>query len=256
MSRKTARQSLDFDSPPRKPAKYRHQQFTPPRHAREQIRATQNDDEDDDYERDSPCSSQTGSTRIRLQERWKIVGTKDKATTTCNEFEEWIEEHGCAEMSKAGQFEDLRPAATDAGGFKRVHVSHCNNFIVDNFGELNWFVSLQGYNPTTERPYGFVKRTQFNCPYRWRCKCYVALSVKEYSDKYVLLQAGERTMPSHERSSGILNPKQKGPVERAARSAPLALGTQIHTSMQNFSPGRHIPYDRRSRKAVDRLRFA
>jgi hypothetical protein len=105
LMRKTARQSLDFDSPPRKPAKYRHQQFTPPRHARELIKAS---------------------------------------------------------------------------------------------------------------------------------KCYVALSVKEFSDKYVLLQAGEHTMSSHERSSGILNPKQKGAVERAARSAPLALGTQIHTSMQKF----------------------
>jgi hypothetical protein len=28
MSRKTARQSLDFDSPPPKPAKYRHQRFS------------------------------------------------------------------------------------------------------------------------------------------------------------------------------------------------------------------------------------
>jgi hypothetical protein len=122
-------------------------------------------------------------------------------------------------MAKAGQFEDLHPAANDVGGFKRVHVSHCNNFNVNIFGELNWFVSLQGYNPTTELPSGLVKRTQFNCPYRWQCKCYVALSAKEYSD---MLQAGEHTMSSHEKSSSILNPKQKGAVERAARSAPLA----------------------------------
>jgi hypothetical protein len=33
MLHKTARQSLDFDSPPSKLAKYRHQRFTPPRHA-------------------------------------------------------------------------------------------------------------------------------------------------------------------------------------------------------------------------------
>jgi hypothetical protein len=144
-------------------------------------------------------------------------------------------------MAKAGQFEDLRPAPSDVGGFKRVHVSHCNIFNVDNFGELNWFVSLQGYKSTTERPTGLVNRTQFNCPYRWRCKCNVALSMKEYRDKYVLLQAGEHTMSSHAESSSILNPKQKGAVERAAQSAPLALGSQIHTSMQNFSPGRHIP---------------
>ncbi len=137
MSRKTARQSLDFESPPPKPAKHRHQRFTAPRHAREQIRTTQYDDDDDDYARDSLCSSQTGSTRIRLQERWKIIGTKDKATTTLDVIDEWIENHARAEMAKAGRFEDLRPAPTDVGGFKRVHVSNCNLFNVDNFGDLN-----------------------------------------------------------------------------------------------------------------------
>ena len=211
------------------------------------------DDDDEDIERDSLCSSQTGSTRIRLQERWRIIGTKSKATSSLTEINQWIEEHALAEMAKAGQFEDLRPALTDVGGFKRVHVSNWINSCVDTFGELNWFVSLQGYTPTTERPNGLINRTQYNCPYRFRCKCYVALSVKEYRDKIVLLQAGEHTMSSHVVSSGILNPKQRGAVERAARSAPLALGSQIHASMQNFSPGRHIPYDKRSRKAVDRL---
>ena len=124
---------------------------------------------------------------------------------------------------------------------------------MDDVGDLKWFVCLQGYKSTSERPTKLFNRTQYNCPYRWRCQCYVALSVKEYNDKYVLLQAGEHTMSSHVESSGILNPKQRGAVERAARSAPLSLGSQIHASMQNFSPGRHIPYDRRSRKAVDRL---
>ena len=124
MSRKTARQSLEFDSPPRQHAKYRHPQVTPPRRAREQIQATQ-DDDDDDIERDSLCSSQTGSTRIRLQERWRIIGTKNKVTTPDNEIQQWIQEHAVAEMAKAGHFEDLRPASTDVGGFKRVHVSQC-----------------------------------------------------------------------------------------------------------------------------------
>ena len=123
MSRKkTARQSLDFDSPPPKPVKYRHERFTPPRHARDAIGTTQFD-EDDLYERDSIGSSQTGSTRIRLQERWRVIGTKNKATTTLHEFNEYMEEHARAEMTKAGNFEDLRSAATDVGGFKRVQVS-------------------------------------------------------------------------------------------------------------------------------------
>ncbi len=91
MSRKTARQSLDFDSPPPKPAKYRHQQITPPRHAHERIRARQHDD--DDCERSSLCSSQTGSTRIRLQERWRNIRTKDKATCNPENIKQWIEDH-------------------------------------------------------------------------------------------------------------------------------------------------------------------
>ena len=135
MSRKPARQSLDFDSPPRQSAKYRHPQFTPPRHVREQIPATQDDDEE--FERDSLCSSQTGSTRIRLQEKWRVFRTKDKATNSLDEIKEWIDAHGRAEMAKAGQYEDLRPAPSDAGGFKRVHVSQYNNFILNNFCKLN-----------------------------------------------------------------------------------------------------------------------
>ena len=41
MSRKTARQSLAFDSPPRQAPKFRCEHFTPPRDAREEIPATQ-----------------------------------------------------------------------------------------------------------------------------------------------------------------------------------------------------------------------
>jgi len=114
-------------------------------------------------------------------------------------------------------------------------------------------LSVQGYKSTTERTSGLLSRTQYNCPYRRTCECYVALSVKEFRDRFILLQAGDHTLQSHVRSSGILNPKQKGAVARAARAAPLALGSQIHASMQNFSPGRQVPYDRRSRKAVARL---
>jgi hypothetical protein len=88
----------------------------------QRIRARQHDDDDyDDYERSSLCSSQTGSTRIRLQERWRIVGTKDKATCNPENITRWIEDHAHAEMAKAGQFEDLRPAHTDVGGFQ-VHM--------------------------------------------------------------------------------------------------------------------------------------
>jgi hypothetical protein len=56
---------------------------------------------------------------------------------------------------------------------------------------------------------------------------------------------------SHIDSKGILTVKQRGAVDRVARATPL--GTQVHASLQNFSPGRRVPSDQRSRKAVDRL---
>ncbi len=76
-------------------------------------------------------------------------------------------------------------------------------FNFDNFGEL---IS------TTEQTSGLLNRIQYNCPYRIRCKCYVAISVKEYRDRFVLLQAGEHTLQSHVVSSSIFKPKQKGAV--------------------------------------------
>ena len=33
----------------------------------------------------------------------------------------------------------------------------------------------------------------------------------------------------------------------------MSVGSQVHASMQNFSPGRRIPYDARSRQAVARI---
>jgi hypothetical protein len=47
--------------------------------------------------------------------------------------------------------------------------------------------------------------------------------------------------------------KQSGSAERAGRSAPMSVGSQVHASMQNFSPCRRVPYDERSRQAVARI---
>jgi hypothetical protein len=151
MSRKkTARQSLDFESPPPKPAKYRHERVTPPRHARDQI-GTRQFEEDDLYERDSVGSSQTGSTRVRLQERWRVIGIKEKATTTHDQFNEWMQEHGRAEMAKAGLHEDLNPVATDVGGFKLVNVSYFNLFHVDKSDLECFFAGIQCNHRSEER---------------------------------------------------------------------------------------------------------
>ena len=99
----------------------------------------------------------------------------------------------------------------------------------------------------SERVNGF-KRIQYNCPFRYKCNCYVAIFVKEYGDKWVILQAGKHKLDSHSASLGILTVKQRVAVQKAARTAPLAVGTQIHAALQNFSPGRQVPYDQRSQK--------
>jgi hypothetical protein len=86
-----------------------------------------------------------------------------------------------------------------------------------------------------------------------KCGCYISFSVKEYADRIVLLQSGNHTPESHLHGLGILSVKQRGAVERAARSAPMSVGSQVHASLQNFSPGRRIPYDARYREAVARI---
>jgi hypothetical protein len=93
----------------------------------------------------------------------------------------------------------------------------------------------------------------YNCPYRYKCGCYCALSVKTYSDKVEVALAGEHTVASHTRSSGVLSVKQRSAVKMAVRSSPHAVGSQVHASLENFSPGKRVPFDSRSQKAVARL---
>ena len=112
---------------------------------------------------------------------------------------------------------------------------------------------LQSYISSHDISKNGFKRTTFLCPYRHKCGFYCSFATKEYSDRIVLLQAGTHTPESHLGGKGILSVKQRGAVARAARSAPMAVGSQVHASMQNFSPGRRIPYDAGSRQAVARI---
>ena len=77
--------------------------------------------------------------------------------------------------------------------------------------------------------------------------------MKDYKDKVTLLQSGEHSLDSHAESKGILTPKQRGAVVRAVRAAPMAVGAHVHSNLQNSSPGKHVPFDLRSRAAVNRL---
>ncbi len=96
-------------------------------------------------------------------------------------------------------------------------------------------------------------RDVYSCPYRFKCGCYCALSVKTFTDKVEVALAGEHTADSHNRSSGILSVKQRTAGKRAVRSLPQMVGSQVHAVLENFSPGKRISFDSRSQKAVARL---
>ena len=84
---------------------------------------------------------------------------------------------------------------------------------------------LQAYTSTHHIAENGFKRTTYLCPYRHKCGCYCSFATKEYSDRIVLLQAGTHTPESHLGGKGILSVKQRGAVARAARSAPMAVGS-------------------------------
>ena len=120
MARITAHKSLPFDSAPVVSCRA---QFTPPRRsAPVQIQPTQME-EDYDFERDSLASQSSRTTRIRLQEKFRVIQVLDKSETTPADMRKWIEEQARAEMAKAGNYEDLPARDTESiGGFKRAHV--------------------------------------------------------------------------------------------------------------------------------------
>ena len=84
-------------------------------------------------------------------------------------------------------------------------------------------------------------RDVYTCSYRYKCNCYVALSVKTFANRVEIALAGDYDASSHLVSSGILSVKQRCAVKGAVRSAPHAVGSQIHANLQNFSPGKRVP---------------
>ena len=69
----------------------------------------------------------------------------------------------------------------------------------------------------------------------------------------MLFVSGEHTAESHSGGKGLLTVKQQHAIRTAVRSAPLQSGGAVHANLKNFSPGRHVPTDRRSMDAVARM---
>ncbi len=77
--------------------------------------------------------------------------------------------------------------------------------------------------------------------------------MKTFAEKVEVALAGEHTPLSHSRSSGILSVKQRAAVKTSVRSSPHMVGSQVHAGLENFSPGKRVPFDSRSQNAVARL---
>jgi hypothetical protein len=88
--------------------------FTPPRKSRDVIPDSQDD-------LDSVASSK--STRKRLQEKFRVIGTKSTTEYTQQQIDDWIHATARADMLKAGDYEDVRSKREDIGGFVRANVS-------------------------------------------------------------------------------------------------------------------------------------
>jgi hypothetical protein len=114
-------QALDFDSLPR-PRKYCHEKLIPLRNARAIVWSKQ-EYSDFDCEWDSLSSQSTCTFCVRLQEKFRVVGIKNKADNTPAEMREWMDDFARAELNEAGTLRNLQHDPRDLGGFKRAHVS-------------------------------------------------------------------------------------------------------------------------------------
>jgi hypothetical protein len=119
--RKSAKQALDFEDDMPPPPRKSRLPFTPPCKSRELIPASQ-EFSLSDGERDSLASQ--SSTRKRLQDKFRIVGTKNTSDCTQLQITEWLNATARAEMEKAGNYEDLNPKRETLGGFVRSNVRY------------------------------------------------------------------------------------------------------------------------------------
>ncbi len=79
---------------------------------------------------------------------------------------------------------------------------------------------------------GFT-RTDYHCPQRRLCKCFVAFHTKEYVHKVELYTSGTHTSESHLRSSAQLTQHQKHAISTTVGASPLATGYSVHRNLGN-----------------------
>jgi hypothetical protein len=188
-----------------------------------------------------------------------LIGSKQKSLYSSDEIKRWLSATALAEMVMAGPIEEKHSrsskTAQSLGGFKLAHVSdRVFSYLIRYY--------LIFYDPQSYRSRkagddnGFL-REQYNCPYRNECACVVAVAVKNYDDRDQMYISWQHTMDSHadgrRAARGLLSVKQRAAVGAAVKYQPLMVGSQVHANLKNRSPGKHVPSDKRSTAAVDRL---
>ncbi len=94
MARRAARKSFDFDDV--RPPRGQQLQFTPPRKTKDLIA--------DSDEESSMRSGSSRMTRVRLQEKYKVVGCKKFSDMSRPDIETWIKNIAHADMLRSGKF--------------------------------------------------------------------------------------------------------------------------------------------------------
>jgi hypothetical protein len=84
------------------------------------IPATQ-EDEDFEYERDSVRSNSSRSTRIRLQDKYRVIDEKPSDFFTPTGHKDWIKKHAAQITAQSGNPDDIQPDS-EYGGFKKVQI--------------------------------------------------------------------------------------------------------------------------------------
>ena len=94
--------------------------ITPPLVSEEAVACTE-EDEDEEFEKDSIASSH--SQRKKLLAPWKTISVKKRSN--CSEEEAFAEfaEYAQSDLAKAGPYDDVKPRDDDLGGFRKTHVS-------------------------------------------------------------------------------------------------------------------------------------
>ena len=110
--------------------------FTPPKHGRLLVPATQYDDEE--FERDSLASQSSRTSRVRLIGKWTVVMVKHKSECAKDEAIDAFKLYADDELAKAGSCDDVVPRKDGLGYFKRAHVSSTVVFPYFYFDSPNW----------------------------------------------------------------------------------------------------------------------